>query len=127
MTTTTITLLLAAALSIIAADTNGLFVIDKEGKHAATVELSTNVVTEWTTVREVDCKIPAQYAVYCTDSIYQVGLLITNKVVNVIANGKTNSVVIAEIGRDEWPSQKRVQQVPARHRMFEDLQGIFLK
>jgi hypothetical protein len=80
------------------------------------VNVQTNIVTEWKTVREENCIIPAALSIHCTDDLYQVGFLITNRVLRVITEGKTNEVILKQLGRDIWPSQQRIEQIPARYR-----------
>ena len=49
-------------------------------------------------------------------SAKQVGALQTNRVLTVIHDGTTNLVLLKILGKEEWPSQTRVVQVPARYR-----------
>jgi len=121
-------ILLLLAADINAAEnlntTNFVVITNHNIDNLFSLNLITNVTTEWITVQ--DCRpspkpfriddltnaFTVNLAILRFDIVKQVGVNITNRVLQIFYEGKTNEVILSELGRDEWPSQKRTLSIP---------------
>lgn len=75
-----------------------------DGTNKAALSISTNVVTNWVSISTTSPVIhpgTETFAVYIATMTHQRGDITTNRVLNVIHAGTTNSFPIAVIGRAE--------------------------
>lgn len=82
--------------------TNVIWRIDDTGTNQLSVSIGTNTTVTW---------LPVERSGQMQK---EVGFTQTNRILTIIHQGKTNLVGIAVIGREEWPSQKRTQKIPAQ-------------
>lgn len=86
------------------------------GANPIDLNLSTNLSVNWITVEEINDTTPARFAVSRFDNIKQVGTVQTNRLLTIIHDNATNILLLKVLGKQEWPTQTRTLQVPARNR-----------
>jgi hypothetical protein len=80
------------------------------------LSIATGTTTNWTVIDAIHDQTPASLAVLTYDQIKEVGQVQTNRVLTIVHAGKTNEVILAVLGKEEWPSQKRTRSVPSLRR-----------
>lgn len=70
--------------------------------------ISTNAVTNWVIIEKFLKGVPAALGATQFDASRQMGTIQSNLVLTVTHEKRTNQLILKTIGREEYPSQKRI-------------------